>query len=173
MPTKKAKAPPGPATYTFLIPQHVVKEMINVVDGQQLTHLFGRGNKQSDFSSFRITVGDTVIPFHIVDGRICPIARMLVKFKGTVGEWNKTAPIPDRIERHADVQLLVGDGGTPMHFNRPLAVDVVRALRYDAAKAPRPLKLRDDGRLAQATGVDGCFRLTPESADELVALGWI
>lgn len=174
---KQTAAPTKPKTasvYTQLWPQHVTAKLIGVVDGQPLERVFSWWNKQSDFSHSRITVGDVLVPVHIVDGALCPIARMTVSFKGTVATWNAgldRAPIGGA--HHAETQLLVGEGGTPQHFRRPLPIEVLRGLRYDAKQAPRPLKLKDDGRLQNHLGVDGVFRLTPESGDELLWLSWI
>jgi hypothetical protein len=171
--SKKGRAASsGPATYTTLIPQHSVQRMVNVVDGQPFHVLLSRSNSQTDFARFKIAPGDTLIALHVDAGRVCPIARMRVSFKGTVGTWNAAHP-QEPIAGHAATQVLVGDEGTPMHFARALPVELLRALRYDGKAGPRALKLHDDGRLKLAIGVDGVFRLMPESADELLSLAWL
>jgi hypothetical protein len=155
----------------MLWPKSVVLPLINVAEGQPLLYAFGRGNAASDFGRFRIAPGDTLVPVHFDRGLVCPIARMRVVYKGTVGGWRETHPdeLPDEPEGQ---QLLAGEDGTPMYFGRPLPLEVVRALRYDA-KAPRALKLDENGRLANHLGIEGVFRLCPESADEILWLNWI
>lgn len=169
-----APQPPSPhreATYTMLWPQHVVKPLVGVADGKALRYALGRFNAQTDFARFRIAPGDVLIPVHLDKGRLCPIARMRVTYKGTVGEWRATRP--DELPGVApSTQLLAGEGGTPMYFFRPLPAELVRALRYDSTP-PRALPVGDDGRLTRHTGVDGVFRLHPESADELLWLDWV
>lgn len=159
----------------MLWPQHVVKKLIGVVDGQPLRYVLSRGNAQTNFKRFKIGPGDTLIPIHIDAGRICPIARMNVVYKGTASAWNLSmAAGGERLPVDSEhIQVLVGVRGTPQHFHRPLPVELVRELRYDGAKGPRALVLDDDGKLAQHAGVDGVFRLMPESADELISLSWI
>jgi hypothetical protein len=100
---------------------------------------------------------------------------MVVTFKGTVAGWLALHPDAGLAPgSHPELkQLLVGEHGTPQHFFRPLPADVLRALRYDAAKGPRALELDDDGLLKKHSGVDGVFRLVPESADELATIPWI
>lgn len=168
---RKAAQTPSPAVYTMLWPKHVVLPMMKTVEGQPLRHVLGRGNSASDFGRFRIGPGDLLIPVHFDRGLVCPIARMRVTYKGTVGDWRATHPgeLPDE---HELTQLLVGDEGTPMYFFRPLPAEVLRALRYDA-KEPRALALDENGRLTTHMGIDGVFRLRPESADELLWLNWI
>jgi hypothetical protein len=160
----------------MLWPQHVVKKLIGVVDGQPLRYVLSRGNAQTNFKRFKIAPGDTLVPIHIDAGRICPIARMSVVYKGTAAAWNLSlvAGGGERLPVDSEhVQVLVGVRGTPQHFHRPLPADLVRELRYDGAKGPRALVVDDDGKLAQHAGVDGVFRLMPESADELISLSWI
>jgi hypothetical protein len=70
-----------PATYTILWPKHLIDDLVNVVDGQPLRFVLGRGNAQTDFSRFKIAIGDTLIALHIDKGKVCPIARMEVIFK--------------------------------------------------------------------------------------------
>ena len=70
------------AVYTQLWPQHVPAKLIGVVDGQPFQRVFSWWNKQSDFSHSRITTGDVLVPVHIVNGTLCPIARMTISFKG-------------------------------------------------------------------------------------------
>ena len=159
------------ATYTMLWPKHVVARCVDVVDGQPLRHILGRNNAQTNFDRFKIRPEDTIIPLHIDRGFICPIARMEVVFKGTVAAWNAGLPpmadeLPIDCSHPMTAQVLVGEGGTPQHFFRHLPVEMVRLLRYDAAKGPRALVLAEDGRLIRHMGMDGVFRLTPESADE-------
>ncbi|GEM_PF-2263892 len=177
----RSRKPTGPSVYTMLWPRHIVDELVNVVDGEPLRFVLGRSNAQTDFARFKITTGDTLIPLHIDKGRVCPIARMEVTFKGTVAGWLATTAEPSpaltRLTQglsHPEFrQILVGDHGTPQHFFRPLPVDVLRGLRYDSARGPRALTLDDDGRLSTHLGLDGVFRLLPESGDELVGLSWI
>lgn len=171
-----ANANIGPVVYTMLWPQHVVKTLIGVVDGQPLRYALSRGNAQSDFKRFKIAPGDTLIPIHIDAGRICPIARMQIVYKGTAKAWNLTvrADDPQRLPVDSEwTQVVVGVRGTPQFFHRPLPMEIVRALRYDGTKGPRALEIDDDGKLTKPSGVDGVFRLLPESADELISLSWI
>lgn len=159
----------------MLWPQHVVKKLVGVVDGQPLRYVLGRGNAQTNFKRFKIAPGDMLMPIHIDAGRICPIARMSVVYKGTASSWNLSlAAGGERLPVDSEwIQVLVGVHGTPQHFHRPLPADLLRELRYDGAKGPRELAIDDDGKLAQHTGVDGVFRLMPESADELISHSWI
>ncbi len=168
---KKAAARATPAVYTMLWPKHVVLPLVNVAEGLPLRSVLGRYNASTDFARFRIAPGDTLIPLHVDRGLVCPIARMRVAYKGTVGEWRETHPeeFPGEPEYQ---QLMIGEEGTPMYFFRPLPTDLLRSLRYDA-KAPRPLPITDEGKLKSHIGIDGVFRLCPESGDELLWLRWI
>lgn len=160
-----------PAVYTMLWPKHVVLPLVNKVDGQPLRSVLCRFNAATNFARFRVAVGDTLVPVHIDRGRVCPIAKMRIVYKGTVGDWQETHP--DAFEgvpqQH---QLMVGENGTPMYFFRPFPDDVLRALRYDA-KQPRALPLDDEGKLKNATAIEGVYRLCPESADEVLWLPWL
>lgn len=159
----------------MLWPKHVIANLVNVVDGQPLRYVLGRANAQSDFARFKIAAGDTLIALHIDHGRVCPIARMDITFKGTLAQLRETASdlTIEGISHPEFQQIMVGTNGSPQHFFRPLPVETLRLLRYDAAKAPRAVKVDDDGKLASHLGLDGVFRLTPESADELATIPWI
>lgn len=160
-----------PAVYTMLWPKHVVLPLVNVAEGQPLRSVLGRYNAATDFARFRIAPGDVLIPVHIDRGLVCPIAKMRVVYKGTVGEWREGHPgeFPGAPEYQ---QVMIGEEGTPMYFFRPLPTEVLRALRYDA-RTPRALALDEEGRLTKHMGIEGVYRLCPESADELLWLNWI
>lgn len=164
--------PSQPATYTMLWPAYLVKELVGKVDGRPLRYVFGRGNAQTDFARSRIAPGDLLVPLHVSKGKVCPIARMRVSYKGTIEAWRKAHPEELKGELYPSRQLLVGDEGTPMQFFRPLSVELLRALRYDS-KEPRALKLDEDGLLTTHTGIEGVYRLCAESADELLWLEWL
>jgi hypothetical protein len=169
------KATKGPAVYTMLWPRHVVDTLVNVVDGAPLRYVLGRSNAQTDFARFKITVGDTLVPLHIDKGKVCPIARMEVTYKGTVAGYQALAPaeVIEGVQHPAFTQILVGAHGTAQHFFRPMPTELLRQLRYDAAHGPRALTVDDDGRLLKHNGIDGVFRLTPECGDELAHLPWL
>lgn len=170
--SKKAKST-RPAVYTQLWPERIVASLRGVVDGEPLRRVVSWGNRQSDFGQSRAAVGDVLVPFHILKGQMCPIARMTLVWKGVVREWNELHPVESVVTFNLNLQLMVGDRGTAQHFSRPLPVDILRELRYDSRGGPRPLPLKAEGTLSRATAVDGLFRLTPESGDELLWLPWI
>jgi hypothetical protein len=97
-------------------------------------------------------------------------------FKGTLAQARETVPDLPAISdvSHPEYQqILVGQNGSSQHFFRPLPPEILRELRYDGTKGPRGLKLTEDGKLENHIGLDGVFRLTPESADELATIRWI
>jgi hypothetical protein len=67
-------------------------------------------------------------------------------------------------------EVVIGAEGTPIRLDVAVPSDLLERLRFRSRRGERGLKHIRDGRLRQAITLQGIYRLSPSSADELAAL---
>jgi hypothetical protein len=67
-------------------------------------------------------------------------------------------------------EVVIGEEGTPIRLDVAVPPDLLERLRFRSRRGERGLKHIQNGRLTQAITLQGIYRLSPSSADELAAL---
>jgi hypothetical protein len=67
-------------------------------------------------------------------------------------------------------EVVIGEEGTTIRLDVAVPSDLLERLRFRSRRAERGLKHIEGGRLMQAISLQGIYRLSPSSADELAAL---
>lgn len=129
-----------------------------------------------------VRAGDDVYALHVDRGVVRVVSRMRV-IDMERGECCGSAPATweDPAFPGHDAWAMLGAGGcgasavhveaTPVRFDIALPGDLLERLTWRNRRgATRGLKYVVDGRLERAVSLQGFYRLTPESADELAAL---
>lgn len=153
--------------YSLFLPQHETADLV-ALEGQPLRALTGWGNHQSNFARYRVGEGDTVVAIYLEAGRVMLLARMVVRFKGRVREWNERNA-DAAINAAAESQVLVARAASEIVFGRPVPRELLA--RWVFASVPQKRLLVDrDGAVRSSVAVEGMRRLTEETAERLCAL---
>ncbi len=154
----------------------------------RLTMLFGGPHtSQPSFRRAGVSVGDFVYPITVYRGAIYVIARLHVHaiqtleayiehhpklfapYKRsdwameTLGGYLSARPLLRYLSHTCTDEVITGEG-TLLHFDRPLPSVMLQRLRYRSKRGDRPLKHVENGRLKRSIGLQGIYRLSPESA---------
>jgi hypothetical protein len=62
-------------------------------------------------------------------------------------------------------EVVLGPPGSPLRFDRALPGEHLEHLTFTSRRGERKLKYVEDGRLLRALGLQGVYRLAPDSAD--------
>ncbi len=129
-----------------------------------------------------VGVGDEMYALHVNRCVVYVVSRMRVVDKQR-SECCGTAPASwqdPSFPGHRDWGMLGADGcgstavhveATPVRFDLPVPGDVLAGLTWRNRRGvTRGLKHVVDGRLERSVGLQGLYRLTPDSAAELAAL---
>ena len=148
---------------------------------QSLTVLFG-GPHSSEPSFRRAAVqpGDLLYPIGVCDQVLYVFGRMRVQEIIALDDDDRQSRLSDYFARYSEWRFLapsctsevvIGSGGTGIHFNRPVPGEILQRLTYRPRRGPRLVKhVSEDGRLVHAVTVQGIYRLAEASAADLEAI---
>ena len=147
------------------------------------------GGPHTSLPSFRragVRVGDLVYPVHVAQGALYVLGSLRVTatmslqtyisanpelFGGLEGGW-PMATLENYLACHPQLAWLaptcvdevVLGAGTPIRLDVQVDPAVVSQLRYRSRRGERPLKHVTDGRITHVIGLQGIYRLAPQSA---------
>ncbi|WP_432586368.1 hypothetical protein ABVG11_09670 [Streptomyces sp. HD1123-B1] len=148
-------------------------------EGERLVILFGGPHLSlPSFVRAGVEEGDHIYPVRAFRKRLWALGRMEVGRilpYDTVGERTALEDYVrllrwDGLKAGGVSEVLLGPPGSPLRFDRPLPPDLLTSLTYTSRRGERRLKHVVDGELRHSTGVQGIFRLAPESAAAMEAL---
>lgn len=160
--------------------------------GKPLPFLFGGPHvSQPSFLRAGVRPGDRVHPIFVKSGVLHVLASLVVERSVTVEEFISERPglyPPDRRGRWpgetlefaaaeqpwlksvcwtcSDHVLIAGES-TPLSLQATLPPEALSRLTFRSKKAVRPVKGLKDGKLAGVIGLQGIYRLTESSANDL------
>ncbi|MGW2350928.1 hypothetical protein, partial [Actinacidiphila glaucinigra] len=173
-PTVAAMSEPAdaPQSFTTLWTNDLCRRLArDGYTGRPLRVLFG-GPHQS-LPSFRLAgvkPGDRVFPVRVHRTRLHVLGRLEVARTIPYEEAaDELAKLPDwsPLEGGCASEVLVGPPGTPLDFGTTVPGELLERLTYRSRRAERRLRFVEDGRLMRSIGLQGVYRLAPESAAEL------
>jgi len=148
-------------------------------EGERLVILFG-GPFQSQPSFVRAGVkeGDHIYPVRAHRKRLWALGRMevgrILPYE-TFGERTATEDWIrivrwDALKAGVTTEVLLGPPGSPLCFDRAVPPGLLAGLTFRSRRGERRLKHIVDGELTRSHGVQGIYRLAPESAAAMAAL---
>ncbi len=171
-----------------LIPQHHM-------EGTSLTVLFGGPHtSEPGFRRAGVKAGDYIYPLRVKQGIAYVIARMRVKeilpleayiernpdlFAGVERSPWPSVTFDNYARLHPAVRVLaptcteeavLGDESTPIRLDVAVPPEMLGRLRFRSQRGERGLKHIQDGRLKSAITLQGIYRLSEASAEEIAGL---
>jgi hypothetical protein len=157
------------ATFTAGVPDSRCEEMRKLgLENQPFRLLSGGWNQGSEYLRFKFGAGDRLLAVAIERGIVYVIGAMTVVAKALRAQWCADHPEDARVITGS--QVVVGEAGIPIRFDRGLPPALLERLAFQSGKVTRPLKHVKDGVLKNASTFQGVFRLSPESEAEVNAL---
>lgn len=165
------------------------------LEGTLLDTLFGGPHtSEPSFRRAGVIPGDYIYPVRVYKGILYIIARMRVKeiislddyiernpdiFSGcerspwasvTFENYLKLHPERRFLAPTCTEEVVLGDDSTPIRLNVAVPSDVLERLRFRSQRRERGLKHIKDGRLKSVIVLQGIYRLSEGSADEIADL---
>jgi hypothetical protein len=156
-------------------------------EGVPLRVLFGGPHTSlPSFQRAGVRPGDLVYPVRVAQGALYVLGCVRVEatmsleayiaanpglFGGLEGGW-PMATLENYLACHPELawlaptcvdEVVLGEG-TPIRLSVQVAPDAVCRLRYRSRRGERPLKHVIDGRITHVIGLQGVYRLAPDSA---------
>ncbi len=150
------------------------------VGHRPLPVLFGGPHlSEPSFRRAGVKVGDTIFPIAVQNRRVHVVARMRVREMILLGQEDGPTLIDQRFPQYrawkflaptCTEEVIVGMDGTAARADLELPIEVLHRLRFRSQRGERPLKQIKDGELTSSIGLQGIYRLTPASAEDLAQL---
>ncbi|MEU4094501.1 hypothetical protein [Streptomyces sp. NPDC026673] len=170
--TASGTASGTPQSYTTLWSNDLCRFLArNGYAGRRLTVLFG-GPHQS-LPSFRLAgvrPGDRVFPVRVHQTRLYVLGRLevarIIPYEESAEELAK---LPDwsPLEGGCVSEVVLGRPGSALDFGTTVPGELLERLTFRSRRAERRLRHVEDGRLMRSVGLQGVYRLAPDSAAEL------
>jgi uncharacterized protein (TIGR02996 family) len=135
--------------------------------GKPLRFLWGGHNRQTEFSYWKVKVGDYIYPVRIHARKLFVIGRMRVGRFETRENYLRSHPTDDRLIREPSAdEILVGEGGTPLNLDLAVPREILERVSFRTRRKDRLLSGVEGGELVTPFGLQGVFRLTHRSAQD-------
>ena len=150
------------------------------VGHRPLPVLFG-GPHLSEPSFLRagVRVGDLVYPVAVANRRVHVVARMRVREMLLLGQEDGPSLIEQRFKQFRDWrflaptctdEVLIGMDGTAPRSDLVVPPEMLTRLTFRSQRGERRLRHIKGGELTSSIGLQGIYRLTPPSAEDLAGL---
>ena len=130
---------------------------------------------------------DHLPPFDQFAARAPEVRTALTPLRSPVNDWTEerikglraSEIFASFFKRHPELgylaptctsEVIIGEEGTPIRLDVAVPSDLLARLRFRSRRAERGLKSIEDGQLKHALSLQGIYRLSPSSADDLAAL---
>ncbi|WP_344358181.1 hypothetical protein [Streptomyces gobitricini] len=166
-----------PNSYTTLWTNDLCRELERSgYTGQRLTMLFG-GPHQSlpSFQRAGVQPGDRIYPVRVHRTRLHVLG--MLEVARIVPYENAGSVLPDDdyvklldwrpLKAGCVTEVLVGPPGVPLTFDTVVPGDLLERLTFTSRRGERLLRYVEDGRLIRSVSLQGIYRLTADSAEEL------
>ncbi|MGE5222301.1 MAG: hypothetical protein ACM3PY_07685 [Omnitrophica WOR_2 bacterium] len=165
------------------------------LEGTLLNTLFGGPHtSEPSFRRAGVKAGDYIYPVRVNKGVLYIITRMRVKEILSLDDYIERYPdvfngcerspwasvtfanylelYPERrfLAPTCTDEVILGDDSTPIRLDIAVPSDVLERLRFRSQRRERGLKHIKDGRLKSVIGLQGIYRLSEQSADEIAML---
>jgi hypothetical protein len=162
------------------------------LEGQILDTLFGGPHtSEPSFKRAGVNAGDTIYPIRVYRGSVYIIASMRVReiisiemyiernpemFADFVHSPWASVTFDEYIKLHPEKRTLaptcteegvLGYEGTAIRLNLKVPPDLLERLRFRSQRRERGLKYVEAGRLTRAISIQGIYRLSEQSAEEI------
>jgi len=162
------------------------------LEGTLLDTLFGGPHtSEPSFRRAGVKPGGTTYPIRVYRGSVYIIASMRVREIISIEEYIERNPemfsdfahspwasvtFDDYIKRHPEKRILaptcteeaiLGCEGTPIRLDLIISPDLLERLRFRSQRRERGLKHIEAGRLTRAISIQGIYRLSEQSAEEI------
>jgi hypothetical protein len=167
--TTPAISTPTFAAFTMLWPGDYCRYLQSIgATGEPLHLLWGGHNQQTRFSHFKVRPGNYLYPLHLRDKTLYLIGRMKVDHVMTRQCYLEQHPEHVHLIRHDCAnEVLAGQEGTPIRFDRAVPADVLERWRFRSGKEERALKYLEEGRLLRTLSLEGIYRLAEQTRQDL------
>ena len=147
------------------------------VGHRPLPVLFGGPHlSEPSFRRAGVRVGDVVYPIAVANRRVHVVARMQVREMLLLGQEDGPTLIEQRFPEYrawkflaptCTEEVIIGMNGTAPRVDLEIPRDVLDRLQFRSQRGERGLKHLKDGELTSSIGLQGIYRLTEHSADDL------
>lgn len=150
------------------------------VGHKPLPVLFGGPHlSEPSFRRAGVKVGDLIYPVAVVNRQVYVVGRMRVREMLLIGQEDGSTLIDQRFPQFkawkvlaptCTEEVVIGGEGSTLHDDLPLPKEILTRLTFRSQRGERLLKHVRDGELTRSVGLHGIYRLTGQSADDLVAV---
>lgn len=165
------------------------------LEGTLLNTLYGGPHtSEPSFRRAGVTAGDYIYPVRVHKGILYMIARMRVREILSLDDYIERFPdvftgcerspwasvmFENYLKLHPEKRFLaptcteevvLGDDSTPIRLDLAVPSEVLERLRFRSQRRERGLKHIKDGRLKSVIVLQGIYRLSEQSADEIARL---
>jgi hypothetical protein len=150
------------------------------VGHRPLPVLFGGPHlSEPSFRRAGVKVGDAIYPVAVANRQVHLVARMRVLEMVLLGQEDGPSLIEQRFPQYrvwrflaptCTDEVVIGTDGTAPRSDLTVPADLLAAVRFRSQRGERALKHIKGGELTSSIGLQGIYRLTPESADAFAAL---
>jgi hypothetical protein len=141
------------------------------LEGLGLHAVWGGHNHETSFSKFKIGPGDVLVPITVVGGALHALASLEVREKTTGPIWLSKHPEQARTRLSGCGQeVLGGEPGAVLRFDRVFTSAQVNAWRYDGSAGERAIKYVVKGKLKRTMSVTGVYRVSEATAEVVRAV---
>jgi len=150
------------------------------VGHKPLPVLFGGPHlSEPSFRRAGVNVGDLIYPVAVMNRQVYVVGRMRVREMLILGQEDGPTLIDQRFPQFkawkvlaptCTEEVVIGGEGTTLHDDLPLPKEMLGRLTFRSQRGERPLRYVRDGELTRSLGLQGIYRLTRQSADDLEAV---